>query len=74
MVDDGLEAIAAEYEAAATELEQAARHLRTSARHVRGREGARIGAHAFAAYGHLRRAQHLLDRLAEIHASKSRPG
>ena len=72
MADD-LEAIAADYETATAELEQAVLHLRTSARHVRGREGARIGAHAFAAYGHVRRAQQLLDQLAELHASKSRP-
>ena len=73
MASEDLEAIAAQYEAAAGELDQAAAHLRTSARHVRDREGARIGAHAFAAYGHLRRAHTLLDHLSDIHAERARP-
>ncbi len=68
-----LDALAQRYEQAAAELERAAQHLRTSARHVRSQEGARIGAHAFAAYGHLRRAHQLLDDLASVHADKSRP-
>ena len=72
-MQDDLEAIAQRYEQAAAELELAARHLRTSSRHVRNREGARIGAHAFAAYGHLRHAMQTLDELAELHAGRSVP-
>jgi hypothetical protein len=68
-----LEAIACRYEAAATDLDQAAAHLRTSAQHVRNRAGARIGAHVFAAYGHMQQAHTALTALAELHAVRSQP-
>lgn len=56
MDDASPEGIATQYEQTAAELDQAAQHLRTSAQHVRDRAGVGIGAHAFAACGHLRRA------------------
>ena len=68
MNDRSLETAAQQYEQAADERDRAAAHRRNSARHVRGREGARVGGHAFAAYGHFRRAQHLMDELTSIHA------
>lgn len=56
------------FEAAATRYERLA-----GAAHYRGRNVPRGRAHAFAAQGHMRNARQLLDDLAVLHASESRP-
>jgi hypothetical protein len=72
-IADPLEEAAGLCDAAAAELELAAEHCRTAARHYRGHEVPRGAAHAWAAFGHLRRAQDALDEQARTHATKSRP-
>ncbi|HEU5422071.1 MAG TPA: hypothetical protein VFU72_00895 [Nitrolancea sp.] len=72
MVDPRDEA-AETLERLAAELELAARHCRTAAGHYRQREVPRASAHLLAAHGHLHRAQHGLDTLAEQHADHSSP-
>jgi hypothetical protein len=71
--NDDLEAAARLLEGAAEELELAARHCRTAASHTRAREVPRGAAHAWAAHGHLRAANALLDDQSRIHARKSNP-
>jgi len=67
------EAAAAEYERAANQLELVARHLRTTAHHFREGDVPRACAHAWAAFGDLRRATAAIEGLAMMHASKSVP-
>jgi hypothetical protein len=71
--DENLEAAASLFEGAADELELAARHCRTAAEHMRAREVPRGAAHAWAALGHVRGAEELLERQARTHATKSNP-
>lgn len=73
MTEDTPEAAAARYERPAGELERAAEPARVEATHYRDRNVPRGCAHAFAVQGHMRSAQGLLDELAVLHASKSRP-
>ncbi len=61
------------YEAAAQELELAAQHCRTTARHFRNGEVPRASAHAWAALGHVREAEHSLEAQAREHARRSTP-
>ncbi len=67
------EETARQYEQVAAELEQAARHMKTTARHLREREVPRGCAHAFAGYGHLCKAQELVQELAIRHSAHSQP-
>jgi hypothetical protein len=69
--NDDLEAAARLFDGAAEELEQAASHCRTAASHLRSREVPRGAAHAWAAHGHVRAADALLDEQARMHARKS---
>jgi hypothetical protein len=71
--NDDLEVAARLFEGAAEELELAARHCRTAASHTRAREVPRGAAHAWAAHGHLRAADALLDDQSRMHARKSNP-
>jgi hypothetical protein len=71
--NDDLEASARLFDRAADELEQAARHCRTAASHLRGHEVPRGAAHAWAAHGHVRSADVLLEEQARTHARKSNP-
>jgi hypothetical protein len=71
--EDRLEQAVAFHEAAAAELELAAKHCRTAAAHFADREVPRAAAHAWAALGHIRAAEHSLDEQARMHASASRP-
>jgi hypothetical protein len=71
--NEDLEAAASLFEQAADELELAARHCRTAAGHMREREVPRGAAHAWAAHGHVVRAEALLDEQARTHAEKSNP-
>ena len=64
---------AEKFEAIADELERAAQHCRVAAQHYRDRLIPRAAAHAWAAYGHLHHSSDELDRLAQIHASRSVP-
>jgi hypothetical protein len=73
MSAERLEEAARLYESSAEELEQAARHCRTAALHFRDREIPRAAAHAWAAFGHLRRAQDALEAQARTHAQRSVP-
>lgn len=67
MTEEVFESIARRYETLAAE------HGRVAARHYRDREAPRGCAHAFAAQGHVRAAQDLMDELAVLHARRSRP-
>jgi hypothetical protein len=68
---DDLEAAARLFDGAAEELEQAALHCQTAAAHLRSGEVPRGAAHAWAAHGHARAADALLDEQARMHARKS---
>jgi hypothetical protein len=59
--------------AAAEQLDQAAAHCRVAVEHLRNREIPRMGAHAWAAHGHVLRAVDRLDDAARLHSTKSRP-
>ena len=61
------------FERAAAELELAVKHAKTSARHLREREMARAWAHGFALVGHLRKAQKVVDEIADDHAKHAVP-
>lgn len=61
------------FERAAAELDRAATHCRTAASHFRACEVPRGGAHAWAAFGHLREAEDTLEQQAKIHARTSVP-
>ena len=71
--NDDLQAAARLFDGAAEELELAARHCRTAASHMRAEEVPRGAAHAWAAHGHVRAADALLDEQARVHARKSNP-
>lgn len=72
MTENVSEATAVMCERMAGELEAAARHARVAAGHF-GEQSVPHGcAHAFAAQGHSGNARELLDRLAALHASRSR--
>lgn len=71
MTNDQREQAAEHYEEAAAELERAVQHLRTTARHFREGEVPRGCAHAWAATGHIKTAETLLNALAVLHAAKS---
>ncbi|MGI9048382.1 MAG: hypothetical protein ACR2GU_03225 [Rubrobacteraceae bacterium] len=73
MTGDTFEAAATRYERLAGEPERAAKRARVEATHYRDRNVPRGCAHAFAAQGHMRNARQLLDDLAVLHASESRP-
>lgn len=73
MAEEVFESIAERYEILAGELDTAAEHGRISARHFREHEVPRGCAHAFAAHGHVRAAQDLMDELARLHARRSTP-
>jgi TPR repeat protein len=66
-----LEAAARLYDQAAEELDRAAAHCRVSARHFRGGVVPRGAAHAWAALGHIRKAEARLDEQAQTHAERS---
>jgi hypothetical protein len=72
-VSEALGAAARLLDEAAAELELSARHCRTAAGHFRDGEVPRAGAHAWAAYGHVREAVARLDEQAREHARRSRP-
>jgi hypothetical protein len=57
----------------AEELTTAAAHLQTAAAHYTATEIPRGAAHAWAAQGHLLRAQEILNDLAKHHSLKSSP-
>jgi hypothetical protein len=61
------------YEDSADELEQAMAHCRTAAQHFRDEDVPRGTAHAWAARGHLLKAEDLLDGQAREHAERSTP-
>ena len=61
------------FEEVAQQLDLAAAHARTAARHFRDREYARMGAHAWAAQGHIHEAQSRLARQSRDHARVSTP-
>ncbi len=66
-----LEDAARLYDEAAVELERAAAHCKVAARHFRDGVVPRGAAHAWAAVGHVREAEELLDAQARTHASRS---
>jgi len=70
---DDLETAARLFEDAAGELDLAAKHCRTAASHLRAHEVPRGAAHAWAAHGHVRTADGLLEEQARMHARKSNP-
>jgi hypothetical protein len=72
-VSDAREEAARLYDEAAKELDLAAQHCRTAARHFRDKVVPRGAAHAWAAQGHMREAQALLDEQSREHARKSNP-
>ena len=72
-MSDALEQAAHLYEEAAEQLDLAAQHCRTAARHFRDKVVPRGAAHAWAAQGHVREAQALLDEQSREHARKSNP-
>jgi hypothetical protein len=55
------------YEEAAAELDRASAHCRKAAEHFRGRDVPRATAHAWAALGHLREAEHGLETQDRTH-------
>ena len=68
MVQDSFNEAADEFDRAAEQLEAGARHLRVAAKHFRDKNVPRGCAHAFAAHGHMKRAQDHVDHRAVIHA------
>jgi len=70
-MSDVLEATARLYDDAAAELEQALAHCRVAAEHFRNKEIPRGPAHAWAARGHLLKAEALLDEQAREHSGRS---
>ena len=71
MTHEELERAAQMYEEAAAELERALGHCRVAAEHFRNVEQPRGTAHAWAARGHLLKAETLLDEQARQHSGKS---
>ncbi len=72
-MSDALDATARLYDEVVAELEQALAHCRVAAQHFRDELVPRGTAHAWAARGHLLRAEDLLDEQAREHASRSVP-
>jgi len=72
-MSDALEATARLYDEVADELQRALEHCRVAAQHFRDDVVPRGAAHAWAARGHLLRAEGLLDEQAREHASHSVP-
>jgi hypothetical protein len=72
VTDARLEASARLHDEAAAELERALGHVRVAAQHFRDGEVPRGAAHAWAARGHLSKAESLLDEQAREHAGRSR--
>jgi hypothetical protein len=72
-MSEGLEVTARLYDDAAEQLQLAAQHCRTAARHFRDELVPRGAAHAWAAHGHVREAEALLDEQSREHARRSRP-
>ncbi|MDQ3855758.1 MAG: hypothetical protein M3281_05105 [Chloroflexota bacterium] len=70
---DPRDAAAQRFEAIAKELDLAAGHWRVTAARYRERDVPRAAAHAWAAYGHLHRAQAALHEMADLHASMALP-
>ena len=73
MTEDPFEAAVQDFEEAARQLELAVQHLRTTAQHFRDHNVPRGCAHAFAAQGHMLRAQQYMDKRAMVHAEKAVP-
>lgn len=71
MEEISIEEVAMLYEAIADELEMAARHCHVAAARFREQQVPRGCSHGFAVHGHLQCAQKILNKVAEIHASKS---
>jgi hypothetical protein len=72
-VSERLDAAARLFEEAADELQQALEHCRVAAQHLRDELVPRGAAHAWAARGHLLKAEKLLDAQAREHAEHSVP-
>lgn len=72
-MSDATEATAQLYDGVAAELEQALAHCRVAAQHFRDELVPHGTAHAWAARGHLLRAEDLLDGQAREHADRSVP-
>ena len=72
-MNEALETTARLYDDAATELEAALEHCRVAAQHFRDGLVPRGTAHAWAARGHLLKAEDLLDEQAREHAGRSGP-
>ena len=70
-MSDALERTAVLYDEVAAELERALGHCHAAAQHFRDELVPRGAAHAWAARGHLLRAEELLDEQAREHASRS---
>jgi hypothetical protein len=64
---DCREAPARLFEEAAAELDRASAHCRRAAEHFRGDQVPRAAAHAWAALGHLRKAEQGPEALARAH-------
>ncbi len=71
MTREELERAAQMLEEAASELERAVGHCRVAAEHFRNVEQPRAAAHAWAARGHLLKAEALLDQQARQHSAKA---
>jgi len=72
-MSETLDATARLFEETATELERALEHCRVAAQHFRDGVVPRGTAHAWAARGHLLKAEALLDAQAREHADHSVP-
>ena len=59
------------YDEAAKQLDLAARHCEVTAAHFRDENVPRAAAHAWAAFGHLREAERLLEEQAREHSRRS---
>jgi hypothetical protein len=64
---DSREAAARLFEETAAELDRASAHCRRAAEHFRGDQVPRAAAHAWAALGHLRKAEQGPEALARAH-------
>ncbi len=66
-----LEEAAALYDEAAKQLDLAARHCEVTAAHFRNEDVPRAAAHAWAALGHLKEAERMLEDQAREHSRRS---
>lgn len=71
MEEISIEEVAILYEAIASELESAVNHCYIAAQRFREQQVPRGCSHGFAVHGHLQSAQKVLNKVAQIHASKS---